>query len=421
MSMSKGQVLYYGVSPTQATGFGRVAEELIRNLKDLWDFEVYGIGHHKYDKRPDGLDDIEIDAATDINDAHGRIGLLETLKRMGDQYDILYILQDYFTLNARIQGKGFPQLEDGQEFARHVNAICEEQDIETVLYMPVEERPYPDWIEPLLEFDRIVVYCDWAAEKVEQALGSRPDQLRVIEHGTNPDMFVPADEEDVQEMREEILPNPDDFVVGYVGANQRRKNIGRDVIAGFGELWKEEKDVSLMLKTDRDDTDGWEMDRVLWDERMRSGVPRDKMFLTTQSKNSRVDDASLNTLYNCMDVLYLPSMEGWGLPVTEAFTARTPTIVGDHAALSYIGDGGRSIKVNVPGPENRNFTARWTNDHGAQRTLVDLYDFVEKIQEFRNADEEEIQSMLGRAEQWAQDRPWSKVAQQWDRLFTSLM
>lgn len=413
----KGNILYYGVSPSQPSGFGRVCEEIVRNLKNQWHFEILGIGHHRYDEIPDGLEDVRIDSATDVGDAHGRVQLIETLRRQGDQFDVLFVLQDYFTLNSRIRSKKL----ENKEFARHILKQCEENDIKTVLYMPVEERPYPDWLEPLMDFDRIVLYCDWAKRQVGQVISGMPDKFRVIEHGTNPDMFYPHDQSEIEEMRQEMLPNPDDFVIGYVGDNQRRKNIGRDVVTAFGELWKHHHDVSLMLKTDREAREGWEMDRILWDERMRTGVPKEKMFFTTDSKNSALDNASLNKIYNCFDALVLPSMEGWGLPVTEAFTARTPTIVGDHASLSYVGGGGRSLKINVPGPENPNFTARWVNDNGVQRTLIDIYSFVEKVRELRAMDDDDVESMLDNAESWAKDRPWSQQASKWDDLLSELV
>lgn len=415
--MSKGQILYYGVSPTQPSGFGRVGEELIRNLKDRWDFSVYGIGHQPYHDVPDGLEDVDIDSATDVGDAHGRVGLLEQLERRGDEYDCLFVLQDYFSLNANISSKNL----EPKTFAEHLLERCEHHDIKSVLYVPVEERPYPDWLEPLLGFDRLVVYCDWAKRQVETALGETPDNLRVIEHGSNSDMFWPMPDKEVEEMRQEMLPNPDDFVIGYLGDNQRRKNIGRDVIAAFGELWKEQKDVSLMLKTDRQKREGWELDRILWDERMRTGVPKDKLFFTTDSNNSKLDNASLNKIYNIFDCLYLPSMEGWGLPVTEAFTARVPTIVGGHGALNYIGGDGRSLKVDVPGPENRNFTARWVNDNGVQRTLIDVYDFVETVQDLRAMPQDEVAEMMDQAESWAEDRPWSEKADRWHELLASIV
>lgn len=417
----KGSILYYGVSPCMRTGFGRVSEEIIANLQDRWHFEVFGIGHEKYQNIPDGLENVEMNKAMDRGDGHGRVSLLELLYQKGEQYDILFMLQDYFVLNAEMSSSRLKK----KSFAEHVIDRCQKNDIKIVLYVPVEERPFPDWFEPLLEFDRVVLYCDWARNEVRKSLDKVPDNIRVIEHGTNPSVFYP-DNDGVEKFRES-LPNPDDFLIGYIGDNQRRKNIGRDVIKAFSYYWKDNPDSTLFVKSPLASREGWHLDRLFWDERMRTGLPREKVLFPEQKSKSeagtenKISNTGLNTMYNAFDLLILPSMEGWGLPVTEAYTAETPTLVGDHGALKYIGENGRSLKIDVPGPENPNFTARWVNDNNVQRTLIDIKDFKRKIEKFRCMSSDEINTMITKAKDWACERPWKKQTEEWDRLFQEVL
>jgi glycosyltransferase involved in cell wall biosynthesis len=415
--MSNPNIVYYGDTPVGPTGFGRVSEGIIGNLVNDFNFEVYGINHQPHLKRSEEFEDVHIHKASEGQDPYGRDGFVHYLSNTSFDFDIVFMLQDSFILSSASQDDS---QDDPTYFIEEVRRICEQRDAKLVTYFPIDAKPYSSWVEPILEFShQSVTYTNWAKETVDEVVGEETD-LDVIYHGTSPDTFYPLDDDTVSQYREKYLDDPDGFYIGYVGTNQRRKNIPRDVIKAFAELRKQNDNAYLLLKTEHSNLgSGWHLDRVVERVKREEDIHPSSIQFMNPPGQENVDLEHLNVFYNMFDCVYLPSMEGWGLPITEAYTTKTPTIVGDHAGLSEVGAMGRSMKVDVP--DHPNFEMVLNQDNDVTRTMIDINDFVETAEMIIH-DSGHRQRVVNNAWDWAMNYRWSTIAhEEWKPVFKEMV
>jgi glycosyltransferase involved in cell wall biosynthesis len=165
----------------------------------------------------------------------------------------------------------------------------------------------------------------------------------------------------------------------------------------------------------KDETKGWNLVEVREDLKHKYGLPNEAIQFA-KDVDEFLPDHTLNKMYNMMDLLYLPSQEGWGLPVTEAMACGTLTAVGDHAALSEIGRHGGSFMIEV---EEDSYVPR--DVLSRLRSSVVVEDVVDTFDEIKN-DATEKQKDVRRAngKVFMEGLTWDKVATSWNRELTNL-
>ena len=415
----KIRLIYYG-DWNKFTGFGRVSRNILMNLpKDDFEIRVLGINFESHNASEDLPENIRAYPASYKQNNGGPYGIEETLKYFSNtdfDYDIGFVLQDSFIMS---QSLGQRQGEKVSFIAR-LNEVAKSRSASTCMYFPID-TPTPDkrWLSPVLgHVDKPVTYTNWAKDVIENEVNNSnlTDDLGVVYHGTNPESFYPANNYDRNQVLNEFGLNDSEFNLMFLGANQRRKDIPRSVIGAYCRLYQEYPNTNLWLKTHRDGgSDGHHLPTVINQLTSEFNVPKDKINFVGD-RDGYIPKEYINILYNMADSLILPSLEGWGLPVTECYTARTPTIVGDHGSLGEIGQDNRSVVVNVP--DDLDHKTWFTLDNNVQRTHIDLDDFVNKAGKLI---EGKSDVDIDKAYRWANDLKWENQAEKWEEVFRGLI
>ena len=103
------------------------------------------------------------------------------------------------------------------------------------------------------------------------------------------------------------------------------------------------------------------------------------------------------------------------MPVSEAMACGTPTVVGDHAALSEVGRAGGSFLIECP--EDPNFVQIMPQDNCVIRRRPDINSAVEILDDLakgRVDPTENIEKGLA----FARSTDWKVISEQWGRLIS---
>jgi glycosyltransferase involved in cell wall biosynthesis len=168
--------------------------------------------------------------------------------------------------------------------------------------------------------DLIITVSHFTARQVEQFLKVEPARIRVIAHGVRRPSEAAS-----QPSRERMIL--------FVGALQRRKNIGR-LIEAFEQVapgWQ------LVLAGSR----GFGAEQIL--ERIESSSRRPDIQVL-----GYVPDAQLESLYRRTSVFAFPSLdEGFGMPVLDAMAHGVPVLTSNVSALPEVsGDAALLVDPN---------------------------------------------------------------------------
>lgn len=416
--MTKERILWYGDSPTCASGFGQVSEGITSRLLDDYKFDFWAINYRTKDRNdfPE-YDDCRFEDAQSNADVYGRVDFVDVLDNTrADKYDYLVMFQDAPIMSAYLEEYEAP-------FISLVGSICQDKDIDLISYFPVDAEPYSTWVAPVLKAsDLCLTYTDWAIDQIENVvenddeIKSHEYDLHKLYHGTDLDTFYPIDGRCQDKVEKFDLD--DRFVVGYMSANQQRKNIVRDVIYPYVYFHQNNPNSTLLMKTSPIEQQGWNLVRVLRKFK-RKGLIDEKSVRFYSEK--RIPKEEINEFYNMCDVYYLPSMEGWGLGATEAMATETLTLTADHGALSEVAEPNRSVKVDVPKDKFSNNKAWFTLDNDVLRTMVDLKDVVNKLDYIKNdMSNEEKQEKISNGKTFVKNYTWDSIAKKFNQYLGSL-
>ena len=155
--------------------------------------------------------------------------------------------------------------------------------------------------------------------------------IKYVPHGINEKIFYPItpdmteDYNKVQEKRKQFFGNNQpEFVVLYNARNIRRKCLP-DLILGYVQFCnrleeEQAKKCALLLHTQPVDENGTDLPAVI---DLLCDPEKHRVVFSTD-RNTPYD---MNILYNCSDVVALPSSnEGWGLSLTEGMMCGKPII-----------------------------------------------------------------------------------------------
>jgi len=357
----KTRIIFYGDSPTCATGFGQVSRNILPAFHNSGKYEVdiLGINYwgdpHEYPFR------IWPMAINNNRDPYGRQRLQQHLHDPNLDFDILFFLQDTFILEF------LPNLLTGLKQAG--------KRFKSVFYYPVDGIPKKSWIEAANAVDYPVTYSKFGYDMSVMQVPEIADRLQIMPHGVNTDVFYPLPPAESKKFREQFFGSMSSkFIMTNVNRNQQRKDIPATIRA-FRELRKVRPDSLLYLHMAAVDQ-GWNLPEVI--RSMGLDITRDVILPQNFSPSTGFPLNILNMIYNASDAVISTCVgEGWGLSWTEAMATKTPVIFPANTCMTeYITE---ETGYPYPSGGDADHITILPNDNEVERPVAHVGKMVEQM------------------------------------------
>lgn len=293
----KSKIIFYGDSPTCATGFGQVSRNILPALHNSGRYEVDILGINYWGDPHEYPFKIWPMAINNQRDPYGRQRLQQHLHDPRLDYDILFFLQDTFILDF------LPNLiaslkQSGKKF-------------KSVFYYPVDGIPKKAWIDAANCVDYPVTYSQFAHNMSSMVVPEIQERLRIMPHGVNPKVFFPASAAEVKQFRDQFFGTMSNrFIVTNVNRNQQRKDIPATIRA-FKEFQKQRPESLLYLHMAAQDQ-GWNLPEVI--KAFGLDITKDVILPQNFAPSAGFPLNILNLIYNASDAVISTAVgEGWGL------------------------------------------------------------------------------------------------------------
>jgi glycosyltransferase involved in cell wall biosynthesis len=401
------------------TGFTRVLWSILSRLGPRFDVHYIGIGYKGERVRTGGvtLHPCNLRGGDLFGAFQGAALAQEIGARVVLCLNDLWMLKNYVTPFAPILGR-----------------------VPVVMYVPLDGRlPDDELIAPFAAIDCLVAYTKFGRDEIRRGIASREAggarfacrEVEVIPHGVDTEIFRPlAGDIDRQlepgarqAWRRQAFPDRPDLWDAFLVLNANRPMPRKRVdqtIDGFAQFARQAPPadsfsggVKLVLHHAIMNRD--ERAQILaWAEAAGFG---DRLVLSSSpaSGPEMMTDERLNLLYNACDVGVNTAMgEGWGLVSIEHAATGAAQIVPRHSACEEIWDGAAllldPVKRMVPPFALLEMAAVWPDALAAALDVLYAKPSLLKA--------------LSRAAYERATRPewtWTRVAEQWERLFTRLV
>lgn len=327
----KSKIIFYGDSPTCATGFGQVSRNILPALHASGRFEVDILGINYWGDPHEYPFKIWPMAINNQRDPYGRQRLQQHLHDPRLEYDILFFLQDTFIL----------------DFLPNLIASLKQagKQFKSVFYYPVDGIPKKEWIDAANCVDYPVTYSQFAHNMSSMVVPAIGERLQIMPHGVNPKVFFPVPAAEIKQFREQFFGTMSNrFIITNVNRNQQRKDIPATIRA-FKEFQKQRPESLLYLHMAAQDQ-GWNLPEVI--KAFDLDITKDVILPQNFSPSTGFPLNILNLIYNASDAVISTTVgEGWGLCVDG--NTRIATTKGFHPINSLqTGD-----RVVLGGKEHR--------------------------------------------------------------------
>jgi len=407
----KTKVLCWLDSPTCATGFGQVANNVLKRLyaTGLYEFDIIGINHagDPYDttQYPYRIFPAVAPLSGDDKMRTDVYGFQKMLLFAGmGRYDIVFILNDTFVINAIIK----PLLEAQQKMPK-------DKKFEIITYFPVDSPLKKEWVDNVVSSISFpVTYTNYAFKECLKHDPGLSKNLKVVYHGVDKNIFFPIGEP--AKLKREIL-GPDHcqkYVVLNVNRNQPRKDLHR-TFAGFKIFHEKYPNTLLFILAQSQDVGGDLMEiaksyGLVWDKDWVCPAPG------SYGANQGYPIAVVNKIYNAADVVISSTLgEGWGLSISEAFATIKPAIFPDNTSLhEIIGENSERGWFIKSGEDLDHFTCLGSADNNQVRPTINVFSLADQL-EYVYTHPEEAQAKAERAysEVWV----WDDLCKTWAEIF----
>lgn len=357
----KSKVVFYGDSPTCATGFGQVSRNILPALHNSKRYEVDILGINYWGDPHDYPFKIWPMAINNQRDPYGRQRLYQHLQDPRLDFDILFFMQDTFIMEF------IPQLlstlkQAGKRF-------------KSVFYYPIDGIPKESWIRAAASVDYPVTYSEFARKQSIKLVPELENRLEVISHGVNPKVFHPLPQENIKQFRSQFFgAQADKFIITSVNRNQQRKDIPATIRA-FKEFKKHKPNSLLYLHMAAQDQ-GWNLLEVIkaFDLDVRSDVIIPEKFNPSVGFPMEV----VNMIYNASDCVVSTTLgEGFGLSWVEAMATKTPVVFPNNTMLGeFITDETGFPYLSGADPDHITVVP---NDNEVPRPTAHISDMVSKL------------------------------------------
>jgi glycosyltransferase involved in cell wall biosynthesis len=393
MTENKPKLLWIG-DIVAMTGFARVTENVLSNLKDKYEIHVLGCNWHG-DYTPLQEEYRMYPASNRFQQApFGEERIREIVELI--RPDVVFTMNDIWIINE--QWKRIADLREAIGF-------------KFVGYYPMDSYGwYGAILDTLNDWDAAVCYTEFGAQETITAGSQKP--ISVIPHGVTAGQFRPIDK---LKAREQLGLSPDDFIVFNGNRNQFRKRIDL-TISAFAKFAVGRPDTKLYLHMGLKDQ-GWDIMPLFAREMQRQGLdPNNRIIMTTPHPNPpNVDVELLNVIYNAVDVgVNTCKGEGWGLVNFEHAACRVAQVVPDHTSCKEIFDGFGVLIRSLHADVDTNFgrIMPCPDDNHLAELLGELYE-----------DRQKLDSVAEACYQRATDPcfEWESVAAQFDEVFQEVL
>lgn len=334
-SKPKLRIMINANAPWANSGYGVQTElltsRLIRDKYDVACVDFYGLEGGIFEK--DGIRHYPKMGSAWGDDAivmHGK----------AFKADVTFTLQDIWTMNP--------------EWLKQV--------IRWIPILPVDHNPIPQQIFDRAKMAyRVITYSQFGHDE----LARKGLHSTYIPHAVDTDVFKNYGNK--EEIRKEIKIPKDLFLFGMVAANKDnppRKSF-QYCIDAFKLFHDKYPNSGMFFHTILDQQGGFPI-KQYWDF---VGLPADRIFFVQPYDFLySIDRMSLAKIYNCFDVLLLPSLnEGFGVPLIEAQSCEVPVITNNWTAMPELvvdGKTGYIVKKNY----------KWYTGIGSYAALPDTDD-----------------------------------------------
>jgi D-inositol-3-phosphate glycosyltransferase len=377
--MSKYRLLFWGDSPTTATGFGQVSKNILKMLYDTnkYDINIVGINHtgmsYDYIKFPYRIDPATC-LLTQDTDVYGRSMILKKLQT--EQVDILFILNDTFLIQTVMK-----------DILKIRDQLPKERKFVIVYYYPIDGTPKKEWIEEVVcKVDFPVTYTEFAKQECYKALG-KEFPLEIINHGTNKNVFHTLNEEEVNQFKcqnfgktlEIPFDHSKDFFILNVNRNQPRKDLYRS-LAAFKIFHDKVPNSFYFLNCQCNDVGG-NIHEIA--QNVGLEVYKDFSYPATNifDANQGLPIEVVNMFYNVADLVISSTIgEGWGLSSTEAMATKTPILFPKNTSLvEIIGENEERGYFCRSGGNYDHMVCLGMPDNNILRPIVDIQDMADRM------------------------------------------
>jgi len=302
--MSKKTILMLSDHPLSTSGVGTQARWLIHGLISTgkYSFRCFGgaVRHDNYETTV-----VNPDFIVKPTDGFGDRNLLrQTLVQLRPDALMLFTDPRFFIWVW--------------EMADEIRQIC------PITYWHLwDNDPWPDFNRVLYESTDLINCINWPTyQMVKERF---PEKTNYIPHAVPKDLYKPLPDDVVKAFRKKLVgpEKQDDFIVGYVSRNARRK-MPSDIIVSWkmflDELEKKHghRKATLAMHTEPLDPEGPNLYHVVETLQVQDNVVFSK---------SRVTFEEMSLLYNSFDTIVNRSTnEGFGLPTLESMMCGKPII-----------------------------------------------------------------------------------------------
>lgn len=418
-------------SPTVPTGFGRVADNLLRRWRprfesvDVWAINHNGWPHdparHPYRLFPPTMGGYHLWCGQPA--LQNFITRIQQQAESGAGYTDVWLMQDTFGLSRH----GVPGV---------LKEAAGKFGFRTGLYFPVDAPLEPGWLDIVRSVDIPVAYTEYGRAQVARHDPLLAARLHVLPHGVETAVYRPLGSREA--LRAKWFPAWErpgvrNFVMVNVNANQRRKGVSHslEILAGLkrvmaGANVRPRLVLHMAPVNPEEQMDlrqiAGQMGLVEFEDYRVGGSPEGASFVGNWAQ---LTEAELNELYNAADIYLTTTLgEGWGLGITEALAAGCPAAAPDHTSCTEIAAelscGGwprrlRLLPVSstpVVNPHD-NSRVRWPVDVAASVDLLRGW-----IREWMSEDATRgRESMPPAVARWLS---WDRIADEWMKLYEQI-
>lgn len=377
--MKEVKMLIHIDSPAVATGFGNVARNFLNGIIKYYPHikpTVLAINDFGGWKDPSLYPYKIYPASTyaSYEDRYGFFRLLDILtgedKEIKEEFDILFIAYDQWMLwENKIDGKSI--------FEYLIEIVPQTSIKRKIMWTVIDTTTLRDrWIDVMRWFDYLFVTSHFGKEIIRKKDKKLAQRTKVVYYPLDVENFYPTSQKKIIYFNE--FNTKDKFVIGYVGRNQWRKDIGR-LIKIFSLFKKKHNDAYLYLHSNPKEGKANFSGNFLYllkDFGLYLGrdyaIPPDDF-----TQQCGIPRQSMNDIYNSFDVfLSCSTGEGFGLPYAEAMLAGVPVIMPDNTvAREFCGNNERCLIY-----KNATYAYFGDWDFFRERELGDINDALEKLE-----------------------------------------
>lgn len=185
--------------------------------------------------------------------------------------------------------------------------------------------------------NKVLTVSEFSRQTIIEEFGLDPSKVKAIYNGVNREHFMPASSESISRIKEKLGLH--DYYVLTLGSLDPRKNL-KGILQAWSLIKHEQPSFDYQLVVaggkGKNFSDAFDLTNLNEEDVLYLGY---------------VDDEDLAPLYSGASMFVYPSLfEGFGLPVLEAMSCRTPVLTSNTGALKEISEGAAEL-VSPSSPE----------------------------------------------------------------------